>query len=673
LANYGNLDKYLKEHMYLGYTERLEIVSLVLNGLQELHSKGICHSALKAENILVFKKTAQEKSSRSNRNKNNNNLDIEISLSDFCVIPSFGERRIISPNEFYASYTSPSCIKFPSNGYTFEDDVYSFGLFLWQMAYNETPFIKEFKEINNIKLNNAITSNNYVQKSSENDYSPILPLQNDSSKEMPYEFKKIIEERNCEMKLRESYNQIQQSTHYMDDNYKLNLNRYEVMNHRQNSELLKLNNLIVENQLRPEIGDNIPSKYSNLIIKCWDNQPNKRPDLANIEEEIDHLRNTYYKNKMVSLNYKLSDRQSKSLSRCLNDGNSSSYIHTDNVKQRKTKSVWGMLNNPRNSIMNIINKVGGYTNSHNHRDIRKNVASEDPSRQNLLNQPDIEMEDIQAPEQSYSNVQMGHHENNYTTINIESENDTVIIDTNPSVSFKEEPDYANSSNAQNTSDVNYSYSSQDKDNTILNELEENSMMTKNITLHDNYYSSDDHENNLIYPDLNLDDIEQDSDINSEVLEELGKLNAGKNANEGDINDPLNSKQVNENSHSNHVEANYSFTDSYSDDEDNSNEKFNNYSLAKNYISYNNNKRNTLFAFLETKTSDVTHDTEYDLSSSEDNLNYYDGDIQQIKEKTQSYNSIKDDLKNEERNKSHNSSIDNTGLPINYGENIDFTY
>jgi len=207
----------------------------------------------------------------------------------------------------------------------------------------------------------------------------------------------------------------------------------------------------------------------------------------------------------------------------------------------------------------------------------------------------------------------------------------------------------------------------------LNELEENSMMTKNITLHDNYYSSDDHENNLIYPDLNLDDIEQDSDINSEVLEELGKLNAGKNANEGDINDPLNSKQVNENSHSNHVEANYSFTDSYSDDEDNSNEKFNNYSLAKNYISYNNNKRNTLFAFLETKTSDVTHDTEYDLSSSEDNLNYYDGDIQQIKEKTQSYNSIKDDLKNEERNKSHNSSIDNTGLPINYGENIDFTY
>jgi len=381
---------------------------------------------------------------------------------------------------------------------------------------------------------------------------------------------------------------------------------------------------------------------------------------------------------MVSLNYKLSNRQSKSLSRCLNDGNSSSYIHTNNVKNEKTKSVWGMLNNPRNSIMNIINKVGGLTSSYNHRDIRRNVAPDDSSRRNLLSQPDIEMEDIQVPEQSYSNVQMGYHENNYTTINIESENDTVIIDTNPPVVSKEETDFASSSNAQNSNDVNsndvsYSYSHQDKDDSILKELEESSMLTKNTILHDNYYSSDDHENTLIYPDLNLDDIEQDSDVNSEVLEELGKLNIGKKTSEGEISDPLNSKQVNENSHSNHGEANYSFTDSYSDDEDNSSEKFNNYSLAKNYISYNNNKRNTLFAFLETKTSEVTRDNEYDLSSSEDNLNYYDGDIQQIKEKTQSYNSIKDDLKNEERNKSINTSIDNTELPINYGESIDFTY
>ncbi|OUM56132.1 hypothetical protein PIROE2DRAFT_65710 [Piromyces sp. E2] len=245
LASYGNLNQYLKEHKNLNYSDRLEIVEAVLNGIQALHSKSICHSALKAENILVFKKSAQEKSSRGSRNKNDSKLDIEISISDFSVIPSFSERSLLSPNEFYASYTSPDCIKFPSNGYTFEDDIYSFGLFLWQIAYNEIPFLKEFKEINTIKYNNIISNNSYAQNAYEKDdeLSPILPIQNDVSKEMPYEYKKKIEERNNEIKLLESYNQIQQSTHYMDDNFKLNLNRSgKIERHAQNNELLKLYN-----------------------------------------------------------------------------------------------------------------------------------------------------------------------------------------------------------------------------------------------------------------------------------------------------------------------------------------------------------------------------------------------------------------------------------------------
>jgi len=193
--------------------------------------------------MIVFKKSAQENNSRG-RNKGYN-LDIEISLSDFSVIPSFSERSILSPNEFYASYTSPNNIKFPNNGYTFEDDIYSFGLFLWQVAYNETPFLKEFKEINNIKYNNAIANNSHAKNTVDNDdeMSPILPVQNDSSKDMPYEYKKKIEERNKEIKLLESYNQIQQSTHYMDDNFKLNLNRPgKSERHSQNNELLKLYN-----------------------------------------------------------------------------------------------------------------------------------------------------------------------------------------------------------------------------------------------------------------------------------------------------------------------------------------------------------------------------------------------------------------------------------------------
>jgi len=165
-------------------------------------------------------------------------MNIEISLSDFSVIPSFSERNIISPNEFYASYTSPNCIKFPTNGYTFEDDIYSLGLLLWQVVYNETPFQKELNETNAIDNRGQIQNLNI-----DGDYDPILPVNNDTSYEVPYEYKKKIEEKNKEMKLLESYNQIQQSTHYMVDNFKLSLNNNgRIEQHSQNNELLKLYN-----------------------------------------------------------------------------------------------------------------------------------------------------------------------------------------------------------------------------------------------------------------------------------------------------------------------------------------------------------------------------------------------------------------------------------------------
>jgi len=458
----------------------------------------------------------------------------------------------------------------------------------------------------------------------------------------------------------------------MEDNFILDLNRKRTMEHTQNSELLKLYNLIVINQLRPEVGGDIPSKYRNLILNCWNNKPSMRPDLANIEDEIDILKNTYYKNKMVSLNYQLSDRQSKSLSRCLNnDGGTSTYIHSNNIKKEKSKSIWGqMLNNPRGSIMNIINMVsGGASYSNNHSNLRNEVnpfngynIPEDDSTRNLLSQNDIEMENVLAPDKmSYSK---DNNDNNYTTIDIESGNDTVIIDTNPSTSSNNNLNFEDNRNIPNSNDVNYSYmSSTSHDyNISSNGGDETSMMAMNTNFDNNYYSIDDHENTLIYPDLNLDDIDQDAASN--VLEELGFLNIGKKISENKINDPLISNLENEKHNISDASYTFSRTSSYSDSEEND-KTYNNYNLAKNYISYNNNKRNTLFAFLETKASKTPID-ESELSSSDESINRYDCDIKQLKEKTISRNSIKDDLKNDERNKfkSLNSSIINDGMTIN---------
>jgi len=719
LASLGNLNQYLKEHKCLSYNERLEIVSSVLNGIQRLHCKSICHSALKAENILIFKRTVKEKSIRG-RNKKED-LDIDISLSDFSVIPSFNERTLISPDEFYASYTSPSCIKFPNISYTFEDDIYSFGLFLWQIAYNEIPFQNEFKEINSLKLNKVISNSSYSQSSEkEGGYTPILPEENDTSKEIPYVYKKKIEERNKEVKLLESYNQIQQSTHYMDENYKLNFNKYE--HHTQNDELLKLYNLIVENQLRPEIGNDIPLRYRDLIMECWDNQDSKRPDLAKIEDIIDRLKNSNYKEKMVSLDYKLSVRQSRSLSKCLNDSNSRS-VHTNEPRKEKAKSIWNRFN-PRESIMKFINKT---TNNYTRSNLSKgdNLFDSPVNETSLLHdieeQNEIEMDEIKVPEQiGYNNIPIGHCENNYTTINIESDNEAVIIEMNPpevpsetyaGTSSDRRPSYT--INGSYVPDISFSKSSNDANTSIITDTSYNdskkpydinsSYMTD--TTHANnvsyissgvgdsfmdrsgetaknlgFYSKEEQENTLIYPELELDDIEDDDDIDNEIYEELEKMKNARKMNE--ISDPLNSKQVNQDNKneilkelesrdfSGHL-SNSNTSCTSSDDEESDN--ITNYHVAKNYINYTNNKRNTLFAFLESKTNNATLDDNLELSSSGEDLNFYDGeDAKQLQEKNRSTNSIKDNLRNAEMAKASVSSpitqeisiIDNSNYVFN---------
>lgn len=440
--------------------------------------------------------------------------------------------------------------------------------------------------------------------------------------------------------------------------------------------------VIVENHLRPEVGPTIPNRYRDLILSCWDNLPKKRPDLVKIEEEIDKLKNSSYKNKMISLDYRLSERQSKSLSKCLNDGNASTYIYTNVSKKEKTKSVWGKFN-PRNSIMKIMNKAGvGHSHSHSRSDLRKAANIFDDvdspttdgtsSKNPLLYQNEIEMENIQVPEQiGFNGIPIGHCENNYTTINIDS-SDAVVIDTNAPLSPTSptyDTSYASYSDAQKSYDVNTSYMTDTTNNAnnvsyissgVNDSYMDNSVSMANETFN-TYYSNDEHENTLIYPDLDLDDIEKDDDVDSVILEEFEKLNLRKKSADSGINDPLNSKLVNDDiiskekdisGHFSNTNTTTSFT--YSDDEDSNENRnsINNYSVAKNYINYTTNKRNTLFAFLENKTSlNNNSNDDLELSSSEENINFYDEeDIKQLNEKTKSNNSIKDDLKNAEKAK-----------------------
>jgi serine/threonine protein kinase len=55
---------------------------------------------------------------------------------------------------------------------------------------------------------------------------------------------------------------------------------------------------VVKNKLRPEIMPGIPQRYSQIMKKCWDDNPKERPDLKTVQDEILSILSDYYKNNM---------------------------------------------------------------------------------------------------------------------------------------------------------------------------------------------------------------------------------------------------------------------------------------------------------------------------------------------------------------------------------------
>ncbi|RGB31459.1 kinase-like domain-containing protein [Rhizophagus diaphanus] len=55
---------------------------------------------------------------------------------------------------------------------------------------------------------------------------------------------------------------------------------------------------ITKNNLRPQIMQGTPQRYSKIMRECWDDNPSKRPDIKSIQDEIKSILSDYYKNNM---------------------------------------------------------------------------------------------------------------------------------------------------------------------------------------------------------------------------------------------------------------------------------------------------------------------------------------------------------------------------------------
>lgn len=65
--------------------------------------------------------------------------------------------------------------------------------------------------------------------------------------------------------------------------------RYEQPYKDQKLNDLQIMVLTLENHMRPTIPANCPKKLADLIVRCWDPLPEKRPDCEEIEDALDDI------------------------------------------------------------------------------------------------------------------------------------------------------------------------------------------------------------------------------------------------------------------------------------------------------------------------------------------------------------------------------------------------
>ena len=80
-------------------------------------------------------------------------------------------------------------------------------------------------------------------------------------------------------------------TDYTIDSYSFGILLWEIYKSTQpfNCSMSSLYQLVVKDDLRPEISKNFNSGISNLIKSCWDKNKEKRPDFNKILEILENI------------------------------------------------------------------------------------------------------------------------------------------------------------------------------------------------------------------------------------------------------------------------------------------------------------------------------------------------------------------------------------------------
>ena len=152
----NSLSKLLSERKYLTEIEVQSYIFQLIQGLNYLHSRKIIHRDIKPSNLLLDEK-------------------LELKIADFGVSKKLSEGQKLKEKLGTQVFMAPEIWKLSEEGYSFEVDIWSLGITMYQLLTGELPFkVKNNNGKNIIKGEFGYPENIFVSNEAKNLIKQIL-------------------------------------------------------------------------------------------------------------------------------------------------------------------------------------------------------------------------------------------------------------------------------------------------------------------------------------------------------------------------------------------------------------------------------------------------------------------------------------------------------------------
>ena len=152
----NSLSKLLSKRKYLTEIEVQNYIFQLIQGLSYLHSRGIIHRDIKPSNLLLDEK-------------------LELKIADFGLSKKLSEGQKLKEKLGTLVFMAPEIWKLSEEGYSFEVDIWSLGITMYQLLTGELPFkVRNNNGENIIKGEFGFPDDPFVSKEAKNLIRQIL-------------------------------------------------------------------------------------------------------------------------------------------------------------------------------------------------------------------------------------------------------------------------------------------------------------------------------------------------------------------------------------------------------------------------------------------------------------------------------------------------------------------